>query len=135
MSSVTLNAYLFFPGHTREAMEFYQTVFGGELSIQTNADMGMMDSEAKKDRIMHAHLKGGDIDLMASDSDRESFGDSFITLSLNGTDEAKLRELYDKLAVDGKNFYPIEMQAWGDLFGSVTDKYNVDWMMNIAAQK
>src|SRR5438045_3462767 len=99
MSNIQLDAYLFFRGNTREAMEFYKEIFGGELSVQTYGEMpGDKPEEMKgfEDKVMHAMLKGGDIRLMASDSTRsEDFGNSFISLSLSGTDEEKLRDLFD----------------------------------------
>ena len=66
MSQVTLDAYLFFDGGCREAMEFYKGIFGGELTVQTYGDTPGTQPE-NKDRIMHARLEGGDIKLMASD--------------------------------------------------------------------
>ncbi|MBZ0258167.1 VOC family protein, partial [bacterium] len=69
-----LTPYIFFNGNCREAMEFYQKCFGGELEIHTYADMPD-DNEcqgskanADKDAVMHASLISGDFKLMASDN-------------------------------------------------------------------
>ncbi len=137
MSDVQLDAYLFFTGNCREAMEFYKEVFGGELTAQTYGEVPgdkPAEMERMNDKIMHSTLKGGEISLMASDSTRDSFGDSFISLSLGGTDEDKLRGLFDKLAEGGKVSQPLEKMFWGDIFGTVTDKFGVDWMVNIGSQ-
>jgi len=134
MSSITLDAYLFFTGNCREAMEFYQSIFGGELTISTFEQMGSETPEEMKGKVMHASLKGGEIELMASDSTREKFGTSFISLSLGGTDEAKLRSIFDKLSEGGKEISPLKVEMWGDIFGSFTDKFGVDWMMNIGKE-
>jgi PhnB protein len=55
-------------------------------------------------------------------------------LSLNGSDEAKLTKIFNALAEGGKTTMPLAKQFWGDTFGMVTDKYGVDWMVNIGAQ-
>lgn len=135
MGKVTLDPYLFFTGNCQEAMEFYQSVFGGELTLNTYDEMGGEPMANMKGKIMHANLQGGDINLMASDSTRESFGDSFISLSLSGTDEAKIRALFDKLAEGGTEVSAPKKESWGDIFGSLTDKFGVDWMVNIGAEQ
>ncbi len=140
MHDVTLDAYVFFTGNKcKEAMEFYKSVFGGELSMQTYGE-GMKGMEmgpemqGNDDKIMHSLLSGGDIRLMGSDSTREGeFGQSFISLSLSGTDKEKLQEAWDKLADGGKVTMPLEKAPWGDTFGTLTDKFGVEWMVNITA--
>ncbi|HVI60624.1 MAG TPA: VOC family protein [Candidatus Saccharimonadales bacterium] len=134
MSDVSLDVYLFFKGQCKEAMEFYKDIFGGELTMQTYADApGMSDDASKKDWVMHARLEGGDIKLMASDTDKASPQAAKVDLTLGGTDEARLREIFGKLSKDGKVNSPLKKEFWGDTFGSLTDKYNINWMMNITA--
>lgn len=132
MSDIRLEVYLFFKGEAKEAMEFYKSVFGGKLTVQTYADVPEMAKDAtKKDWLMHARLEGGDIKLMGSDTDKASAEAAKIDLSLGGTDEAKMREVFDKLSKGGKVNMPLKKEFWGDIFGSLTDKYGVNWMMNI----
>jgi PhnB protein len=138
MSNVMLDVYLYFDGNCREAMEFYKSIFGGELTVQTYADVpgsGMDDDGSKKDWLMHARLEGGDIKLMASDTQRASAAATKIDLSLGGTDEARLREIFDKLSAGGEVKSALKKEFWGDIFGSLTDKYNINWMVNITAAK
>ncbi len=139
MDKVAFDVYLFFRGDCREAMEFYKSVFGGELTMQTFGEVpGEKPAEMQgmEDKVMHAMLSGGEIKLMASDSTRkEEFGDSFISLSLGGTDEAKLRGLFEKLSEGGKVTSPLKKEFWGDTFGTLTDKFGVDWMVNITEAK
>lgn len=125
MANLTLNPYLFFTGDCRQAMQFYQTIFGGELFLQT------MDG-SEDGPIMHANLSGGAITLMASDGTRDRYDVCRITLSLNGSDEQQLRTLFDALSQGGSNLFPIKRETWGALYGSVTDKYGIDWMVNVA---
>lgn len=92
----TLNPYLGFNGNAREAMEFYKSVLGGELSLQTMGESGMPAPEEIKDHIMHAQLTAEGINIMASDGGGHktvTFGDN-VSLSLVGSDEEGLTEIF-----------------------------------------
>jgi PhnB protein len=135
MANLSLEPYLFFKGNCREAMEFYKSVFGGELQVN-EADPEQMGDMPNKDwfkgKIMHCSLKGP-VNLMASDSPTASDKTAKIELSLGGTDEAAMRKVFDALAEGGNIKMPLEKQFWGDIYGQIADKYNVDWMMNIGS--
>lgn len=139
MGKVTLAPYIFFKGNAKAAMGFYKSVFGGELQLQTNNEtpkdvqeqMGVNDEN--RNQIMHAHLSGGAVELFGSDSKMASDKAAKIELSLNGSDEALLADIFNKLGNGGKVRMPLSKQFWGDTFGMVTDKYNVDWMVNIGS--
>ena len=135
MEKVTLNAYLFFDGNSREAMEFYQSIFGGKLDIQTYDEVPGNTDEKMKGKVIHAALTGGEIDLMSSDAVEGERGAGKISLSLSGPDEEKLRTIFNKLSSDVTVAYPLKEEFWGDIFGSFTDKYGIDWMVNITAKK
>lgn len=135
MANIDLEPYLFFNGNTKEAMEFYKSVFGGELEVNKANPEQMGDMPNKdwfKDKVMHSSLKGP-VKLMASDSPTASGKAAKVELCLGGTDETEMRAIFDKLAEGGNVKQPLEKQFWGDIFGNLTDKYNVDWMMNIKA--
>lgn len=136
MEKVNLNAYLFFDGNCREAMKFYQSIFGGQLEMLTFEEINNSCPEAMKDKIMHANLMGGEAEFFGSDGmDSDKLGTGKIRLTLHGTDEEKLRSMFGKLSEGGKINMPIEKQVWGDLYGDLTDKYDVTWMVNIGAEK
>lgn len=134
MGKLSLEPYLFFQGNCQEAMEFYKSVFGGELTSQTIAEApkGVPTMPGSKPTdVMHASLKGGAVDLMASDSSKASSKAAKVELSLGGTDEAEMRQIFDALAEGGEVKMALKKEFWGDIFGSLSDKYGVDWMMNI----
>lgn len=134
--NVALDPYMFFAGNCREAMEFYESIFGGTLKIQTYDEAPGEQSEAMKGKVMHASLMDGEVNLMASDSSNpDSLGTGKISLSLSGVDEEKLRAMFDRLGAGGNVSYPLKKEFWGDTFGTLTDKFGVDWMVNIAAAK
>jgi len=127
-----LNPYLSFDGQARQAMEFYQSVFGGELRMNTFGEFGMQDTP-QADQIMHAQLEtDAGYTIMAADTPpgAEVRAGSSITVSLSGDDEV-LREYFAKLAEGGKVGTPLEKQMWGDEYGDLTDRFGVSWMVNL----
>lgn len=133
MTPIQLDVYLFFQGNCKEAMEFYQSIFGGDLKIQMMSEVpGEKPEGAKDDSVMHANLTGGDVRLMASDGTRtEPYGEGPITISLGGPEATKLTTIFEKLSEGGKVTQKLEKMFWGDTFGAVTDKFGIDWMVNI----
>lgn len=130
-----LNPYLTFFGNAREAMEFYQSVFGGELDTTTFAEGQMPHDPASADHLMHAQLESPNgLVLMASDAapGMDVTPGSAFSISLSGEDEAELRGYWDKLADGGTVTMPLEKAPWGDTFGMANDKYGVSWLVNIA---
>ena len=130
-----LNPYLSFRTEAREAMTFYQSVFGGVLVLNTFGEFGMEGPEA--DKVMHGMLETpSGFTLMGSDTpdSMDLHSGSFITVSLSGDDTDELRGYWDKLAEGGTVSMPLERQAWGDDFGELTDRFGVRWMVNIAGQ-
>lgn len=134
--TVKLNSYIGFKDNAKEAMEFYKTVFGGEVYMDTfekYADSMPMD-EAEKNKVMHAYLKGDNgVELMSADtpSSMEYREGSQVSLALSGDDEAVLRGYWDKLSQGGTVTMPLEKAPWGDTFGMLTDKFGVNWMIDI----
>ena len=132
--AVELNAYLFFPGNTEQAIAFYQQVFGGEVNVTRVRDVDPAAPPEQQDQVINALLTGGDITLRASDrEDTSNDPQSRVELSLIGTDDARLRALFDGLAEGGNVRTELERQFWGDIFGAVTDKYGIGWQVNIGA--
>jgi PhnB protein len=129
-----LNPYLQFKDNAREAMTFYQDVFGGDLVINTFDEYG-----GGGEGVMHSQLEAPNgFTLMASDTPEgmpESSPGGNITISLSGDDEGDLRGYWDKLSDGGQVMMPLEKQMWGDEFGMCTDKFGVAWMVNIAGEQ
>ena len=128
-----LNPYLNFNGTTRQALEFYQSVFGGTLNLNTFGDFGAEDSP-DANRIMHGVLEtDADYTIMAADvtSDMQFHPVAGSSLSLSGDDEA-LRGYWEKLSDGGTVTMPLQKQVWGDEFGMLTDRFGVPWLVNIS---
>ncbi len=133
--AVRLNPYLSFRDDARQAMEFYRSVFGGELTVSTFAEFGASEDPAEKDKIMHSMLDtGSGLVLMGADTPNSMEFDagSRVTISLSGDDEAALRGYWDALSAGGTVAMPLERAPWGDTFGMCTDRFGISWMVNIA---
>jgi len=132
-----LNPYLSFRDNAREAMEFYHSVFGGDLTISTFGEANASDDPADADKVMHAQLlTDRGLALMGADTPSSMElpeGSGAHQLSLSGDDEAELRGYWDKLSADGTLGVPLEKAPWGDYFGMCTDRFGIPWMVNIAA--
>jgi PhnB protein len=133
--STQLNPYLSFRDNAREAMEFYQSVFGGELTISTFGEFQASDDPAEQDKVMHSLLStDGGLVLMASDTPNRmdlTPGSNF-SISLSGTDEPELRGYWAMLSDGGTMAMPLGPAPWGDMFGMCSDKFGVNWLINIA---
>ena len=132
MATITCDPYLFFRGDCREAMEFYKAIFGGELTIVPYEDTPV-NMEDMKGKVMHALLTGGDVRLMASDTPKASEKAAKISISLMSEDEATLRRMFDELGEGGTVQYPLKKEFWGDIHGSLTDKFGIEWMVTVNA--
>lgn len=132
---VTLNPYLNFRNTTREAMEFYRSVFGGKLTISTFKELHASQDPAEDDLVMHSLLEGENgIMFMASDTPQRMEyrpGTNF-SMSLSGEDEATLSRYFERLSEGGTVSMPLARSAWGDTFGMLTDRFGVSWLVNIS---
>ena len=133
----TLNPYLSFRDNAKEAMGFYQSVFGGELHLSTFGEYHASEDPAEQDKIMHAMLttENGMV-LMGADTPGivDYTPGNNISISLSGSDEAELRGYFEKLADGGTTVMPLETAPWGDTFGMCKDKFGLDWLVNISPE-
>jgi PhnB protein len=131
--SSRLNPYISFPGTARDAMEFYESVFGGTLRMSTFGELGGEDAPSP-DKIMHGQL---DTDrgftLMGADTPpgMEHQPGNNIAVSLSGDDGDELRGYWEKLSDGGTVTVALEKQMWGDEFGMCDDRFGITWMVNI----
>jgi PhnB protein len=137
-----LNAYLNFRDNARQAMEFYQSVFGGELRLTAFSDMPGAggDDPAEADKIMHGYLETDDgLVLMAADTPQgmDYSPPAGFSMSLGGekADDARLRGYWDALADGGTVTMPLGDAPWGDTFGMLVDRFGVPWMVDIAGEQ
>jgi PhnB protein len=126
--------YVNFQGNAREAMTFYQSALGGELSLSTFGDIPMEGTPDEiKDNVMHSQLDNDTLTLMGSDTPpgQPYVAGTNLTLCLFGTDAVKLKTFFEGLSAGGQVTTPLARQAWGDEYGSFIDKFGIQWMVNI----
>lgn len=135
--TIHINAYLNFQDRAREALEFYQSVFGGELTLSTFGESGMGgDDPADAELLMHGQLDTPfGMRLMASDS--ASFVDSpvmgtAVNVSLNGEKDDPIDDHWARLSEGAEIVAPYEQAPWGDMFGLLNDRFGVAWLVNKA---
>jgi PhnB protein len=128
--------YLHFQDNCKEAMLFYQELFGGDLEF-----MPIGESPAKAhfpenlhDQILHATLTNGNFNLMASDmcGQGELKHGNSVELSLDCSSKKEIEFLYQKLSEGGQVIQKLEPQFWGALFAMVEDKFGVRWMLSLS---
>ncbi len=138
-----LNIYLNFAGNSEEAFNFYKSVFGGEFSnVIRFKDMpmeGVIIPEADENKVMHIGLPVGDCSLMASDI-LESLGQKLVVgnnvyISVHPDTKEEADRIFNALSKGGKIEMPIANQVWGDYYGSLKDKFGVQWMVNYSYKK
>lgn len=138
----TMNPYLNFNGNAEEAFTFYKSVFGGEFSyLQRFKDVPEAGKVSQQDqeKIMHISLPIGENVLMASDA-LESFGQkveqgSNIYITIHPDSEEEAKRIFTELSAGGKTEMELQEMFWGDLFGSFSDKYGINWMINYELKK
>jgi len=135
----SVDTYLNFAGNTQEAFEFYRTVFGGEFGSRfTYADFGGVQAghaESDLGRIAHISLRlTPNFVLMGSDvpsrsaSDLKVGSNTYINLNVESVEEG--RRLFDALAAGGRVEFQLGKTSWAEQYGSVVDRYGVQWMFN-----
>ncbi len=134
--TIRLNPYLSFRDTAKEAMEFYQSVFGGTLTRSTFAEFQVSQDPAEQDKTMHALLEtDGGLVLMGADTPNSmeyTPGTNYaVSLSGDSAEETELRRFWDGLSAGGTVTMPLNKAPWGDSFGMCLDKFGVSWMVNI----
>jgi PhnB protein len=129
--------YLNFPGTTEEAFEFYRSVFGGTFSpINRFSEGGMGDvGEIFKDKVMHMSLPITENLVLHGTDVVEGMNDVLVlgnqtSIMLEVSEKTEADRFYKALSVGGKDEMPMQDTFWGAYFGSFTDRFGVQWMID-----
>jgi PhnB protein len=130
-----IQPYLYFAGGCEDALHFYKSIFGGEVSgIFRYAGTPMAHDlpEGWSEKIMHATFQSGDLTFMAADTPSQPAGGSnaCVRLSVVSLDHDEGLRVFEALGAGGTVIVPYEKQFWGASFGMLTDKYGIPWMVN-----
>jgi PhnB protein len=135
---VAVNPYLNFMGKTEEAFNFYRSVFGGEfLFLQRFKDTphGEQLPVADREKIMHIALPIGKGTILMATDMLESMGQKLVagnnfSLAIQPESEKEADDIFKRLSAGGNVQMPLEKAFWGAYFGMLTDKFDIQWMVN-----
>ncbi len=134
--ATTINPYVTLNGNCAEAVAFWAEALGGEAQVMRMGDSPMPVPPEAKDRVMHATIKTASLVLMASDAmtGQAAASPGIVSISLNFTDKDEQTRVWDRLAKGSTVGMPLGDQFWGR-FGSLTDRFGVNWMLNHEAPR
>ena len=137
-----VSTYLNFPRNTEAAFEFYRSVFGGEFTggIRRFGDMPAAPgqpplAEADRQLVMHVALPILGCHVLMGTDAPESMGFAVnpgnnMYINLEPDTRAEADRLFNALAAGGKVGMPLADMFWGAYFGSLTDRFGLQWMFN-----
>lgn len=121
--------YLTFPGNAAAALAYYQSVFGGELTIQkySEFDISGFPYEPDPDWVAHGELRGT-VNMSGGDGGEHALGSPVYAMMIYATDVDEGRAVLEKLAEDGGGHVtPYGKAPWGDYYGETRDRFGVTW--------
>ena len=135
-----IQAYLSFNGRCEEALEFYKTSLGAEVTglmrWKDHPDHGMKTPPGYEEKIMNAAFRIGDTEIMADDGMGEKLAEfKGMTLAIEVVDDAEAQRVFAALGDGGTVSMPLMKTFWTSSFGMLTDRFSVPWMVNVAAPK
>lgn len=132
---IGVNPYIAFRGNCREAIDFYKAAIGAEEVYAQTYGNSPMSEMGQPDAIMHCTIKIGDSNVMMCD-DFHTEGLSTngnISLAIGLNDVEKARQMFDALSDGGTVTMPLDKTFWAEAFGTLTDKFGINWMVNCDA--
>ncbi|MEU9790729.1 VOC family protein [Streptomyces sparsogenes] len=135
--SVTTTTHLNFQGDARAALDYYQSVFGGRIAAITYKDMGTVQNENEADWVVWGEVAGDNgFHVMAYDVPSQlpwDQGSNPFFVSVRGDDTDEIGALWQKLAEGSTVVRPLEPSQWAPLYGMLTDRFGVTWVLDVAA--
>jgi PhnB protein len=135
--TVQTTTHLNFRGQAREALDFYRSVFGGELTIVTYGDLGATQDAAPAEHVIWGQVASDQgFRIMAYDVQPEKAwnpGENAFYVSVRGTSAEEITVHWEKLRVGASVLQPLGASAWSPLYGMLTDRFGVTWVMDVTA--
>ena len=141
MSKTVVQPYLFFNGCCEQAVEFYRTAIGAEVLMLMRYNESPephppgMVPPGSENQIMHAGFRIGETIVMASDSPcKQTAGFEGFSLSISVPSEEEVTRLFTNLSEGGEVQMPLTKTFWSPLYGMLTDRFGVSWMVSVAQE-
>jgi PhnB protein len=134
--SVATTTHLNFRGQAREALEFYRSVFGGEIALVTYQDAHSVKDPAEADQIMWGQVQApSGFRVMAYDVPGAlayDQGERPFFLSARATDVEELTAYWKGLAEGATVLQDLGPSGWAPAYGMLKDRFGVTWVLDIA---
>jgi PhnB protein len=136
--TVTAVTHINLRGTARQALEFYQSVFGGQMAMITYQDAGNVQDPSDADHIMWGQVDSANgLRVMAYDvpvATPWNQGENAFFVSLRGDAEEEVALLWKKLSDGAAILRPLEKAQWSPLYGMLKDRFGVVWVLDVAVQ-
>ncbi|GAA1400321.1 VOC family protein [Oerskovia paurometabola] len=133
--TVATTTHLNFRGTARDALTFYQEVFGGHLAAVTYADAHAVTEPTEADQVMWGQVASdAGFRVMAYDVPSHTSHDPGVNpvfVSVRGTDTDELRRYWGGLCDGATVLVPLAQAPWSPLYGMLTDRFGVTWVLDV----
>ncbi|MFJ3224735.1 VOC family protein [Streptomyces sp. NPDC086783] len=134
--SVDTVTHLNFRGDAREALTFYQSVFGGDLALVTYKDAGNVQEPTEADQVMWGQVAAeSGFHVMAYDVPSRmpwNQGENAFFVSLRSGTAEEATAYWKKLSEGGTVLQPLDRAQWAPLYGMLRDRFGVTWVVDVA---
>jgi len=135
----TITTYILFDGTCHDAMKFYQSCLGGDLSLAMVKDSPMKNQMPPHlhNRVLNARLKGETVDISASDwlrPDQNPRPGNTVCLYVSGGTHATIEEIFSQLSQGADITDPLK-KMWFGTYGALNDRFGVRWMFHANAEQ
>ena len=133
-----INFYLLFNGNCEEAFNFYKSAFGidftfigryGDIPPQNGMPPISEDEKNEIENIAEENVLMG-ADVCGYMAQNTVFGNNF-SLYIEADSRGEADRLFAGLSTEGRVTMPMSEAHWGDYFGMFTDKFGVNWLINV----
>ncbi|UUU44209.1 VOC family protein [Streptomyces sp. NBC_00162] len=134
--SVNTVIHLNFRGDAREALAFYQSVFGGDVVVVTYKDAGNVQEPSEADQVMWGQVAADSgFRVMAYDVPASlpwDRGENAFFVSLRGETAEEITAYWEKLSEGATIVQALEPAQWAPLYGMLKDRFGVTWVVDVA---
>ena len=135
--TIKTTTHLNFRGTAKAALAFYQTVFGGELTVFTYEEAGTVQNPAEADQVTFGQVTSpGGFHIMAYDVPSSmgwNAGEIPVFVSIRGADAEEITRYWDQLAQSGTIIQALAPAGWAPLYGMVKDQFGITWVLDVVA--
>ncbi|MER6164537.1 VOC family protein [Streptomyces violaceorubidus] len=130
--------HLNFRGEAREALTFYRSAFGGDLTLVTYQDAGNVQDPAAAHQVMFGQVSSADgPSVMAYDVPSDlpwNRGENAFFVSVRGESAEEITAYWERLAEGATVLRPLGAAQWASLYGMLRDRFGVTWILDVVRE-